>query len=142
MGSRDGTLPEHAKDGRTTFSGPLQGGYVTFLVTTDTIENSATPEFGIVAPFDMRVMEIQSLVDTIGSDPTIQIQNNGTDVVAVVTLAITAINHTIVEAQRNVAKGDILNVLINADAGDSATGLCVTITCYARGHVYTDGASD
>lgn len=142
MGSRDGTLPGHARDGRGSFSGPLQGGYVCFTVCVDNIANSESPEFEIVAPFDMRIMKISSALEAVTSDPSLVVQNAGTDLVAAVNLTVAAIDHTLVEAQRNVAKDALLNVAITADSGDAATGTCITITAYARGHVFTDDASD
>ena len=140
--SRSGTLPEHAKDGRTSFSGPLQGGYVTFTVCVDNIANSESPEFEIVAPFDMRIMKITTALEAVTSDPVLIVQNAGTDLVASINLTVAAIDHTLVAAQRNVAKDALLNVAIVADSGDAATGVCVAITAYARGHVFTDETND
>lgn len=146
MGSRAGdSLPVHVRDGRGTFSGPLQGGYVTFVVTVDTLVSTESPEFELVAPFDMRIMKISTTAEAIGgATPDFQVQNAGTDLVAVVDVTVAAIDHTLVAAQRNVAKDALLNVLVNpgAVAADTITAFCCTITAYARGHVFADDASD
>ncbi len=140
--SRSGTLPDIHRDGRTSFSGPLQGGYVTFLVCNDNLANSETPEFEFVAPFDLRIMKISSTAEAVTSDPTVRVQNAGTDLVAAVTITTGVTTHTLVAAQQNVAKDALINVLLSADSGDTATGTCVTITAYSRGHVFTDEAND
>ncbi len=142
MGSRAGTLPDHIRDGRGSSSGPMSGGYVCFTVAVDNLANSETPEFEIVAPFDMRIMKISTTAEAVTSDPTLTVTNAGTDVVAAVNYTVAAIDHTLVAAQRNVAQDALLGVVLTADSGDAATGTCVTITAYARGHVFTDDASD
>ena len=64
------------------------------------------------------------------------------DPVAAVDLLATAAAHTLIAAQRNIAKGAKLRVTLTADAGDDATGACVTVTCCCRGHVYTAPEDD
>lgn len=145
MGSRAGdNLPSHVVDGRGTFSGPLQGGYVSFVITQDVVATTESFDFEIVAPFNMRIMKISTTALTVTVTPDFQVQNAGTDLVALVAFTDTAIDHTLVAAQRNVAKDALLLVRINptGTGGDLATGVCVTITAYARGHVFTDDAND
>ena len=143
MGSRAGTLPIHLLDGRGAFSGPLQGTYFTPIISTQCIEGPASPEFEISAPFDMRILKISTTcMSILAGTPDIRVQNNGSDLVALTAFTVAAIDHTLVGAQRNVSKGDLLNVKLVAAAGEDVVGFTCTITGYSRGHVNVDEATD
>jgi hypothetical protein len=120
----------------------MTGGLVSWVVTVDNLANSETPEFEIVAHFPVRIVAVSTTAEAITSDPQIRVQNAGSDLVASIDFTVAKIDHTLVAAQQDVARGALINVLFSADAGDTATGATCTITGYATGHVSEDPAND
>lgn len=143
MASRDGEFIPHAQ-GRRSHGGPTSGGYVTWAVTVDNLANTETPEFDFVAPAALRIMEVSSGCETVGTTgATVAVVNGATSLVAAYTITATPTVNTLVasDAARNMAKGDLLHVNLNATTG-ALTGVVVFITAYVRGHVNAEAVND
>ncbi len=143
MSSRSGTLPGHLRDGRTSFSGPCQGGYFPIVVNIESLASTDTRAYTFLAPMDMRLEEVMVNRDTGTGNTTCRVRHDGTDVVAsaVVPAVDVATAQTLVAATRNVADGEEIEVLLTG-VTNTSTAMSVLLTYYTRGHVYADEAND
>jgi hypothetical protein len=130
--------------GRAQPVGPTTGNYTTFAVTVDNLANSETPEFDFKMPCDVRIQAISTGAEaaTAGSGLTVTVKNAGTDVVAAYTITTTPTENTLVTAERDLSKGDLLSVNISAAADASATGLTILITVEIVGFVQASLSND
>ncbi len=130
--------------------GPVVGAYMTFTFGYDALANSEVRIYRIVAPCALRIMEVSHVTTTTTSDPLIEIKTDGTDLIVAVAMAASATAQTwtptsspgLVEAQRDVAKGDIILVTLTADSGDAVVDGTLVISCFTSGHVVALIAND
>lgn len=144
MGSRAGTLPGYARDGRTTISGPLQGAYFPLSWGTRAVLASGTHIFRWEAPMDLRLLEVSIHTENVTSTPTFLLQHNNVDVVTVLNWPAddTTTVLTIVKAQRDISKGNDIELTVVLAGGEGLVSPTALMTYYTRGHINADDVND
>lgn len=144
MASRSGTLPDSVRDGRTSMSGPVQGGYFPLVLNGSALLGAVTYIWRWMAPMDMRLLNVNAYAVTHGGNVQFTVQHNNVDVVATVDFpaADTSTNMTIDTDARDIAKGNDIEITIALDGNDSILHPTVFLMYYTRGHVNAEPVDD
>ncbi len=147
----------YPRTARSNPSGPVMGGYSTFVLKPNDATATETDVYYIPVPFACRVMEVSVMteVTTQGAANQMQykLEDGGADgatgladLIAIRYVPATATVETIAAASlpnRDLDKVDILvATFAAANAGDVMTNCTMTITVWVRGHAVAAAADD
>lgn len=140
--------------GRTSFSGPVRGGYLVWTVCADDLGINEDTSYRYVAPCSLRVMETSISADLHTLNAAYRLRNTGTggagtnDIIAARAVpasdAIEVLTPTSSPALafRNIAKGERIELLLDMDGTAVLEGLIFVMTAFATGHVVALDTND
>jgi len=127
---------------RTSFDGPVSGGYIVHTVTVGEQAASVTPEYHWSVPFPCRVVHISAKADTIANTPEYSVWTPTGDIIADKVLPTTLEEFypggandldAVASANRSLAALEDLVVLFTTVAAETIVGGCVVITLRVTG---------
>jgi hypothetical protein len=142
---------------RTTFKGPVAGGYQTFVLCWDepTVAATAHPGNGsmfhyVVAPFACRAEEVSTIMDarTIVGSLAVVVRNVTTSVDICPSTSVSTADTAVTVAaasltNRDIAKGDLLRfAFVGTNAGDEVIRGSISLTVWIKGHCAALEAND